>query len=131
MGLYQRRKMAIYCWCRILVILSLSLSMASYSNYLLKTQINLLNSSSAKVTPTLKPHLTMDEWLQLSQKYRLHLLRLRPKAIGGFDIWIQGQYLDLLNCLDNLAQDYPDIQWQKILIENKDSLLTMQLEAGG
>jgi hypothetical protein len=131
MGLYQRRKMAIYSWCAILVILCLSLSMAIYSNYLLKTQIILLNSSSFKVNTVIQLHLTMDEWLQLSQKYRLHLLRLRPKAIGGFDIWIQGQYLDLLNCLENLAKQYPDIRWQKILIENKDSLLTMQLEAGG
>jgi hypothetical protein len=123
--------MAIYSWCAILVILCLSLSMAIYSNYLLKTQIILLNSSSFKVNTVIQLHLTMDEWLQLSQKYRLHLLRLRPKAIGGFDIWIQGQYLDLLNCLENLAKQYPDIRWQKILIENKDSLLTMQLEAGG
>jgi len=123
--------MAIYSWCAILGILCLSLSMAIYSNYLLKTQIILLNSSSFKVNPEIQPHLTMDEWLQLSQQYRLHLLRLRPKAIGGFDIWIQGQYLDLINCLENLAKQYPDIRWQKILIENKDSLLTMQLEAGG
>ena len=131
MGLYQRRKMAIYSWSRLLIIFLTSIFIFWYSKILLNEQKNFLTHSSQMVIQPKYQKLSMEDWLNLAQKFRLHLLRFRPKPVGGFDIWIQGDYPDLLKCLKNLAHHYPEIRWQKILMENKGSLLTMHLEAGG
>jgi hypothetical protein len=127
MGLYHNRKMAIYYWSRILGILFCSLIIFIIS-------IQLSKSSEKKVQQmvpaALTPQLSMEDWLELSQEFHLHLLRFRPRPMGGFDIWIQGKYQNILFVLKNLQENYPEIIWYKILLEQKNNVLMMHLEAG-
>lgn len=125
MGFYQVRSLAVYYRIGLLTVLMLSLFCCYISFYVLHQK---KHEVSRVKLPVKSPSLSIDDWMQMSQEFHLHMIRFRPIAQERVQIGLQGQYQDFILCLRTQIQKHPDWRWSRILIEQKDHLLWMHWE---
>ena len=125
MGFNQIRPLAIYYRIGLLAVnfISMGICYQTFSH---------LSSQHAPVfmPPHQSNHLlpTLDEWMQTATQFHLQVIAYRPLGTESVQVALQGQYQDLIACLNFYFKKYPTWQWSRILIEEKQDFLRMHWE---
>lgn len=125
MGFNQIWSLAIYYRIGLLVLNFISVGICYQTFSILSSHQTSVFLPPPKSNPILP---TIDEWMQTATQFHLQVIAYRPFGKESIQLGLQGQYQDLIACLNFYFNKYPAWQWTRILIEEKQDFLRMHWE---